>query len=138
MRQTTKDYRNIATLTMYAERAAKQGFLSEITCVFAYKKTLKLNNNGSYFKVYSDGSPSRVCKEQSDGIAIVRTFQPPLLSLNRKSAIASPTTLQLTAGCSRIRSGLWVSKLLRHSITFQLPVLSEPLRSMKGLHRWFR
>ena len=76
MRQTTKDYRNIATLAMYAERAAKQGFLSEITCVFAYKKTLKLNNNGSYFKVYSDGSPSRVCKEQSDGIAIVRTFQP--------------------------------------------------------------
>ena len=24
------------------------------------------------------GSPSRVCKERSDGIAIVRTFQPPL------------------------------------------------------------
>ena len=31
----------------------KQGFSSEITCIFAYKKTLKLNNNGSYFKVYS-------------------------------------------------------------------------------------
>ena len=38
------------------------------------------------------GSPSRVCKERSDGIAIVRTFQPPPSSLNRKSAIASPTT----------------------------------------------
>ena len=31
----------------------KLGFSSEITCAFAYKKTLKLNNNGSYFKVYS-------------------------------------------------------------------------------------
>ena len=32
----------------------KQGFLSEKTCIFAYKKTLKQNNNGSHFKVYSD------------------------------------------------------------------------------------
>ena len=38
----------------------KQGFSSEITCVFAYKKTLKLNNNGSYFKVYSDGATGRI------------------------------------------------------------------------------
>ncbi len=45
-----------------------------------------------------------VCKERSDGIAIVRIFSSPLPSLNYKSAIASPTTLRLTAGCSRIRS----------------------------------
>mgnify|MGYP004563626671 CR=1 FL=1 len=37
-------------------------------------------------------SPSRVCKERSDGIAIARTFQSHLLSQNHKSAIASPTT----------------------------------------------
>ena len=30
------------------------------------------------FSYYKDGSPSRVCKKRSDGIAIVRTFQPPL------------------------------------------------------------
>ena len=30
------------------------------------------------FSYYKDGSLSRVCKERSDGIAIVRTFQPPL------------------------------------------------------------
>ncbi len=44
------------------------------------------------FSYYKDGSPCRVCKERSDGIAIVRTFQTPPSSLNRKSAIASPTT----------------------------------------------
>ena len=32
----------------------------------------------SVISVNVDGSPSRVCKERSDGIAIVRTFQPPL------------------------------------------------------------